>query len=332
MSLYSDKHLTFVVQGPIYPLGNLSTERCLLSIRHHFPKNRIVLSTWPESAVNALVYDQLVISEDPGPIVSERDKLRLANNLNRQIVSTQAGLAEVTTEFSVKLRTDAVITGRGFLNFPGAFPSRSPEYSMFDQRIIISREFTRSARSFVPLAYHPSDLFQFGLTTDLRRYWNTDQLKGEGLAAFQLLERPVLWYQMFDSFRYTTEQYLLLAFLRREGRSIDLRDFSDVSGTVPELSEAYIFNNFLPVEAELLGVHHPKFAGRTHRSLLSDCSGIREFTSWYVAELAGTTSPAPLGSSAPDMTISLRAERVAREYLKRIPVLKQLYANRYLAR
>ncbi|MBD8555632.1 hypothetical protein IFT84_14060 [Rhizobium sp. CFBP 8762] len=332
MSLSSDKQVTFVVQGPIYPAGRLSTQRCLLSARQHFPDSRIVLSTWPDSDVTGLVYDQLVISQDPGPIVLERDKLRLPNNLNRQIVATQAGLAEVTTEFSVKLRSDAYVTGRGFLQFFDAFPFRSGKYSLFDQRLIIPREFTRSARSFVPLAYHPSDLFQFGLTTDLKRYWNTDPLKGEALAAFQLPDPPVLWYKMFDSFRYTTEQYLFLAFLQREGHSIDLRDYGDVSGAVPELSEAYIFNNFLPVEAELLGVRHPKFARRAHRSLLNDCSGIREFTSWYVAELAGAVSPAPLGSSAPDLTRRLRLERVAREYLKRIPVLKQLYAKRYLAR
>lgn len=331
MLTVDDTEITFVVQGPL-STGVTSTDRCLRSIREHFPDSRVVLSTWPGSDVHSLSYDELVVSPDPGPIASDFGELRLTNNVNRQVESTAAGLGRVNTPYSVKLRSDALITGRGFLGFSEAFPWRAEEFSVFSQRVVISSEFTRSPGSFIPMAFHPSDLFQFGRTDDLKRFWNVEQLSGRRLEDFQLSTPPTVWFTMFDRFRYTTEQYLFLEFLKREGRTVQLRDYGDIDGEIPQQSQDYLLNNFLPVEPELLGVRHAKFARRAHRSLLEDCIGIREFTSWYVAELTGLGTPNPIGRQWPKMSRLLRAERVAREFLKRIPLLRHMYADRYLAR
>jgi hypothetical protein len=328
----SDKDITFVVQGPVLQMGRSSTQLCLQSIRRLFPDSRVILSTWKNSDLNNLSYDDLVLSDDPGAIVSVSNGLRLINNLNRQIVSTSSGLQRVSTRYSVKVRSDAILTGRGFVEFLGAFPWRPDAYRLFAARIVISKEFTRSAKSFVPLAYHPSDLFQFGLTDDLRLYWSITPVAGDRLKDYFLIETPRSWFSMFDRFRFTTEQYLFLDVLRRSGLPVELRDFSEITPAIIELSQNYLLSNFLPIEPDLLGVEHAKFRNRAHLSLMSDCIGLREFTSWYASAISKTNAPQPMGNAWPNMSVRLRAERLLREALKRFPLFQRIYAKRYLAR
>jgi hypothetical protein len=332
MTDVSDNEITFVVQGPVVSNGLTSTEMCLNSIRLLFPKCRIILSTWRDSDIAELSYDDLLLNDDPGPIISEHRGLRLANNLNRQILSTSSGLAEVATEYAVKLRSDATVTGRGFVEFFNAFPWRLQDHRIFQHRIVISKEFTRSPKSFVPFAYHPSDLFQFGLTKDLKLFWDIELVVGDRLRDYFLPETSKASFSMFDRFRYTTEQYLFLDLLKRTGRSVQLRDFSDVDESISDLSQLCLLNNFIPVEPELLGLEHAKFGSRAHRSLMEDCVGLREFTSWYASKLSGVADIKPLGEHWPKLPVSLRLERIVREGLKRMPFLPSLYAKRYLSR
>jgi hypothetical protein len=332
MSDIIDSDITFVVQGPVRVIGPSSTEACLRSVRRLFPGSRIVLSTWHGSDPTNLQYDDVIFSNDPGPIISDVDGLRLANNINRQIVSTATGIRTVTSKFAVKLRSDGLMIGRGFVGFLNAFPWRRADYSLFQDRIVISKEFTRSPRSFVPFAYHPSDLFQFGHTEDLMKYWGICPVTGERLSSFFLSGPPPSWFSMFDGFRYTTEQYLFLDLLNRCGQLPALRDYSEISESITILSQNYLLNNFLPVEPALLGIHHAKFAARAHRSLMEDCIGLREFTSWYAKEISERPDVRPIGNEWPALPLSLRAERILREVLKRIPLFQRLYAKRYLAR
>lgn len=329
----TDDEITFVIQGPAAVRPLPAASQAIGSVRRCFPGSRIVLSTWNgEDDAPGLGADEIVRSDDPGAIADTALKTGLKNNVNRQIVSTNAGLARVRTRFAAKLRSDARVVGRGFTGLAEAFPLRRPQGRLFQRRITISREFTRSARSFVPLAYHPSDLFQFGLTSDLLDYWDVPLLEGPALAAFIMTERPKTWFRMFDRFRYTTEQYLFLARLRRAGYAKDFRNFAHLTPDIARESEFLLFNNFLPCEPALLGVVHAKFARRAQRSLAEDCLGLREFLSWYASEAVGVSAAPVLGGAAPAMSAALRAERVGRELVKRNGAVRALYAGRYLDR
>jgi hypothetical protein len=327
-----DADITFVIQGPVCHAAGAQTSKTVASIRRFFPGSRIVFSTWENQDTGALVVDELVVSHDPGAISWQSDGVTITNNVNRQIMSTRAGMARVQTPFAAKIRSDGHVTGRGFVGLDAAFPARLDEGQVFERRIVVSKEFTRSARSFIPMAYHPSDLFQFGLTSDLRTYWDAELLAGESLAGFMLSEAPDVWYRMFDRFRYTTEQYLFLSALKRTGHERPLSHYAEIDERIIADSERMLFNNFIPCDPEILGVDHERFRRRAQKSLAQDCVGLREFLAWYVDVATGATAEKPVGTSVPRMTLLLRGERVAREMLKRSLTMRRFYAGQFLKR
>lgn len=55
-----DQDITFVVQGPVQSIPDREqrqgiTEQCLLSIKHYFPKSKIILATWEGQNHQSLV-------------------------------------------------------------------------------------------------------------------------------------------------------------------------------------------------------------------------------------------------------------------------------------
>ncbi|WP_312796866.1 WavE lipopolysaccharide synthesis family protein [Tianweitania sp.] len=327
-----DADITFVVQGPVSQGDGSSTREATASIRRFFPGSRIVLSTWENEDTRDIDADETVFSADPGGILWEADGVSIVNNVNRQILSTRVGLARVKTPYAAKLRSDGHVTGRGFISLEEAFPTRLSEGTVFERRIVVSKEFTRSARSFIPMAYHPSDLFQFGLTADLRRYWDAELLAGESLSGFMLNEAPDVWYRMFDRFRFTTEQYLFLSALKRSGHERRLTHYAEINEHIIADSERMLFNNFIPCEPEVLGIDHERFRGRAQKSLAEDCVGLREFLAWYLDVAVAANSRRMVGTPAPRMSLLLRTERVAREILKRSQLMRRLYAGQFLKR
>src|SRR4029077_10044080 len=94
--------LSFVVQGEVIretsPLtGRPVTQSSLESLRLHFPEAEVILSTWQGTSVDALSFDKVVFSEDPGNWNTARPGAALKlDNTNRQIVSTRNGLREAS--------------------------------------------------------------------------------------------------------------------------------------------------------------------------------------------------------------------------------------------
>ncbi|GHD21435.1 WavE lipopolysaccharide synthesis family protein [Tianweitania populi] len=329
---FEDKDITFVVQGPVSRTDGAKTSDTIASIRHFFPKSHLILSTWEDEDTDAIAADEVIKSADPGPIVSDYEGLQISNNVNRQITSTRAGMEKAQTPFAVKLRSDARVTGRGFVSLDQHFPARLPQDRVFERRIVISKQITRSSRSFVPMAYHPGDLFQFGLTSDLRFFWKADLLDGQALCDFILARTPDVRFKMFDRFRYTTEQYLFLSALNRAGHNPKLRDYAEINDQIVADSEQMLFNNFIPCEPEILGIFHQRFSYRAQQSLVEDCLGLREFLAWYLGAPTQLGAGALVGTTAPRMSLMLRAERVGREVLKHNRLMRSLYAGRFLKR
>ena len=105
--------ISVVVQGAI---SDKFTKRVLVSIRKYLPKSEIILSTWKGSDVSGLSYDILIENEDPGAIILF-PQWKQYHNLNRQIVSTQNGIAKASKKYILKIRTDIVLKNRGFLQY-----------------------------------------------------------------------------------------------------------------------------------------------------------------------------------------------------------------------
>lgn len=177
--MIANSDITFVIQGPVQalpgrdqPLG--VTAKCIASIRQFVPGAKIILSTWQGQDCSALQVDTLLLNQDPGAnIVSyAEDGTPGRLNFNRQIVSTAAGLREVTTPYAVKIRSDNFLTGNGFITAQQAYPHRLKQDSVFQERVVVNTSYFRRYAEGQRVILHPSDFFYFGRTEDLLKIWD----------------------------------------------------------------------------------------------------------------------------------------------------------------
>lgn len=176
--------ITVVVQGPVQTFQDRPqepgiTRKCLESVRAFLPGANVILSTWPGQDLEGLDYDELVISEDPGPNIRNfrTDGSPQYYNNNRQIVSTLAGLKHVKTPYAVKLRSDNFLTSNQFVELQTQYPARCEACHFLKERVVVSNVFSRKYAKGFPVAFHLSDFFYFGLTEDLLRIWDLDLLE-----------------------------------------------------------------------------------------------------------------------------------------------------------
>ncbi len=251
--MVTPQQIAVVVQGPIVTEGGL-TRRCLESLRRVLPGAEVILSTWEGSDVTGLLYDRLVTSADPGPAVALLDGGCLPTNVNRQIVSTRAGLALAEHPFALKFRTDVELLHAGFLDFFHRYPARAAEWQIFSERLVILDHFSRNpARGFTRL-FHPSDMLAFGRTDDLRRLWSlplasTPVRDSNPSAPSEILDRPAI-----DG---VPEQYLWLACLNQV-RPVQLPYWQHDAPDLRRLSELTIANNFVILHRRQFSVRLPK--------------------------------------------------------------------------
>lgn len=250
--------ITFVVQGPVF---SRITMDCLQSIRQHLPTSKIILTTWNGADVSGLIYDELVLSGDPGFFYCSKKIGAKQNNVNRQITSTLAGLRQVKTKYAFKIRTDFQINGDGFLRFWNKFNAADKNYQVFQEKILACCYISRNPSSSIPYPYpfHASDLAFFGRTEDLTNLFDISLMT----------EVEAYWDKEKDGFnRYVPEQYILINCLRKNGKTISCAQYDDVSGdNIPE-TEKYFASNFVfltydqfdiaPAKTTTLARHHPK--------------------------------------------------------------------------
>ena len=168
--------VSVVIQGPVHGAPNDPPERqltreAIASARRAWPGCQVIVSTWSNADVSNLQPDRMVLNLDPGAVpLNDSPNNRLFNNLNRQIVSTRAGLAVAERSWAIKLRSDCA------LECPADFaslvlPVGASPWKLFDDRVVILSTFTRNPLRR-PLLYHASDLFQAGRRQDLVAIWS----------------------------------------------------------------------------------------------------------------------------------------------------------------
>ena len=284
MSKPSASEVSLVFQGPILtrkynPKQGHLTEHCLAAARKVMPEAEIILSTWEGVDVAGLDFDQIVISKDPGYF---RLDTGWTTNLNRQIVSTRNGLARASRPFVAKIRTDTLITDAGFLDVSRDPVERLAQWSIFTERILILESSSRNP-ALVPLLHHPSDLFQFGKTSDLIQWWDCLLAEVDRAHRWRKHEsKPIItpfsypgYYKNFCS-RYYDEQYIWLECCRRHHLEVDLDYAWQARPQQILISESLLTANFKVVSNEEAGVRlpdrkTPQLAGNCYKSKDWDC-------------------------------------------------------------
>jgi len=257
--MVSDRALSFIIQGPVLRKregSSFSTADCIDSIRARFPASEIVVSTWDTSDVSGLACDTVVRSRDPGATSCVVSGAR-SYNVNRQIISTSAGLKASTRPYAAKMRGDLLVTGRGFLDRFQCGQPRHPQMRIFCSRILAVSYYARDPRIF-PLLFHPSDIFQFGAREDLLKLWDLPLAPEPETARWlEARPRPVPDYRPNELHRYTPEQYIWISCLARHGIDVQMDHPYQLSAGDLARSELSLANNFLFAEPRRLGIRLP---------------------------------------------------------------------------
>ena len=173
-----------------------------------------------ETAIPDVGADEVVAVPDPGGFAYAERPGEKINNVNRQIANTAAGLKKVRTPYALKLRSDFLLTGNGFLRYFDAFPAADEAYRAFGHKLLACCYFARNPRSDMPFPFHPSDLAFFGRTKDLLRLYD-----------IPLMTREQAYWNRQDrhQYQYVPEQYLFINCLKRGGFAPECGFYNDLS-------------------------------------------------------------------------------------------------------
>jgi hypothetical protein len=248
--------LSVVVQGAV---DSSVTSRCLQSVREHLPQARIILSTWDNSDIKGLDYDELVLN----PLPEHLWNVYLPNNpfgyskqnsMNNQIISSYAGLKKVSTQYAMKFRTDFILTSNSMISayneLSKAMPKSDPKWRVFEKKILTMS--TGNPR-IMSLAYHLGDFVQLGLAKDVLRLWSIPPLTQEDAQWCQV--RGITHAPHFFAYRYCCEQKIVLDNLDREKKLYHKPyHYFDCYDEIIHDSEMFFLHNFLILDYPNSGV------------------------------------------------------------------------------
>jgi hypothetical protein len=159
--------MAIVMQGPVVS-ENQTTLRIVNFYQQKYPDAMIVISTWEDTPPEQLQpFFQLTNKDNLQILLNKEPDYPGTFNINRQIVSTQNGLKTVVDKtYAIKTRTDQVLTNPRLMCNLEMLHKTYSESAEREGKIIVS-----SLNTFAFRLYGASDMFQFGLTQDLIKFW-----------------------------------------------------------------------------------------------------------------------------------------------------------------
>ncbi len=209
-----------MVQGEV----GACTERALVSYRQRAPEAQIILSTYGHCAEHAQglqakgLLDVLVISEDPGALPSTvKSPTAGPNNLNRMLVSTQAGLARADRAFVLKIRSDALIDPMRVAHRWAAEGGGG--------RLLFASRYTRHPFGINGYLFHVSDWITFGRLDRCRHYWAAPLMEHADATVFEstpMTDKATATARRFRA-RMAQEQWICTHYAKSIGYTVPAR-------------------------------------------------------------------------------------------------------------
>jgi len=258
--MISTADISFVFQGPISLEDAPALTKRITELRAIAPDSEIIVSTWKEHAHLSprRMIDKLVTSDDPGPLRGIRPDGQLENNVNRQIVSSSAGLRVASRPYAAKVRIDTDITG---LEFIALFE----RFSKDGHRILAPSFFTLDPYIFERIPHHISDWFHFGRTEDVRLYWNAPlmtQTDSEYYATHPYAPGTGYLERKFQC-RLAVEQHLGASFAKKKGLAFP-KYHNDCSSSVLAAHDTLMREHLIIADYTDMGIRISKFGWASH--------------------------------------------------------------------
>lgn len=255
INTFSSSEISVIVQGAV---GKFTGD-CLKSIRQVLPQAEIILSTWKNSCLDGLDYDILIENNDPGSFPCDFIENSIPNNINRQLVSTQTGLASATRKYAIKMRTDFYLKSDEFMGFFERYRSVEKNYAIFKSRVLCCNIYTRNPRykhQALVMSLCPSDFFYFGYTEDLRKMFDIPLVEDiEQQRYFEYHSEFVSELNYKNALcQYMPEQYIWISCLRKYFEEIYCQHRDQINKENRKLTEHSFVNNFVILSRGQLGI------------------------------------------------------------------------------
>lgn len=276
--------ISVIVQGPVASVTG--TRARVAKLRELLPGCEILLSNQMPADQDACDADRVVTTPDPGAV--PHGEGWVANNVNRQLVSVRAGLQAASRRYAIKLRSDQMLEHTGFLQWFGRYERSSG--CLFEHPVVASTIYSVNPRRWMPLPFHPGDMFHFGLRTDLLNLWAAPLApEPDTTRWFESRPRPDDLPLPWSNMRFAPEQWIWIEFLRQH-RTVACEDAFDLTGGNLEFSEWSIACNLIMAEPASLGLNlgdrHP------YPALLPGCYTEGEWRSLYSRYVRSRWRPA----------------------------------------
>lgn len=168
------------------------------------------------------------------------------------------------TPYALKLRSDFLLTGNGFLRYFDAFPAADEAYRAFGHKLLACCYFARNPRSDMPFPFHPSDLAFFGRTEDLLRLYD-----------IPLMTREQAYWNRQDrhQYQYVPEQYLFINCLKRGGFAPECGFYNDCREAGVAQTERFFASDFIFLTFEQFNLRPTKatFDMAVHPNAFRSC-------------------------------------------------------------
>lgn len=243
-------NITIVFQGRYAP-GILAFSK---HVRENFPATPVIVSCWAEdkAGLPAELFDyaQVIFSEDPGAIQVPKHKL---DNLTRQLVSTQAGLAQVRTDYVLKLRSDITVNLKKLFELKKLCTVVADSGSrLFDRKVLVTSLTTldpvRSGHYF-----HVCDWLYLGRTADVRRLFDSAALPDP--AHFRYFESRD---ELEIASRYRPEAYIVYSLANQLKIYTDYEFSGQTPPGIDRISTEVLRNNFVVLNSWSIGLRSEK--------------------------------------------------------------------------
>lgn len=247
-----DSEISIIIQGPVH---DHFVEELLVQTRNLFQNSQIIYSTWIGNNTNLIPSDVIVVQNiDPGgtPI---SDNPIVYDSANRQIISTISGLRRANRKYSIKMRSDILFEHNNWLKMFNHYQKYDHDYKFLGSRVLISSMFCVNPNK-IPLPYHPSDWFFFGLTADLIDIFDIPLLTEESANWFKGKIRNEFSYGWHC--RYRSEQHIWTSFIKKH-HQLNFDHQNDIDNNNIEISERIFANNTLILDPHILGMKSLKY-------------------------------------------------------------------------
>lgn len=253
-----------------------------------YPHAKIILSTWQNVALPAdlataeqLGIDAIVRSPDPGGLPNIKFGYHAPNNVNRQIVSTAAGLQAVTTPYAIKLRTDSYLTCDHLLGYYQDYQQRvlashlasqtlaNPQHASTPihasptppyEPIVVPHLFTIDPNVYEHMAYHVSDWAQFATTAALQAYWSVPLMREADARYFEYHAHDIEASYGNDAFRtrLAVEQHIATHYAHAQG-FVTPAYYNQITPRILQAHQDFLARHVIVLDTAEFGLALPKY-------------------------------------------------------------------------